>query len=50
MPAQQITPEYQPKKRRIIGNRKQIVAARKAEAAKALFDRIEVAMAGMCGL
>lgn len=28
--------EYQPKKRRIIGNRKQIVAARKAEAAKAL--------------
>ena len=44
MPAQQITPEYQPKKRRIIGNRKQIVAARKAEAAKALFDRIEVGM------
>ena len=36
--------EYQPKKRRIIGNRKQIVAARKAEAAKALFDRIEVGM------
>ena len=36
--------EYQPKKRRIIGNRKQIVAARKAEAAKELFDRIEVGM------
>lgn len=36
--------EYQPKKRRIIGNRKQIIAARKAEAAKALFDRIEVGM------
>lgn len=36
--------EYQPKKRRIIGNRKQIIAARKAEAAKELFDRIEVGM------
>ncbi len=36
--------EYQPKKRRIIGNRKQIIAERKAEAAKALFDRIEVGM------
>ena len=36
--------EYQPKKRRIIGNRKQIIVARKAEAAKELFDRIEVGM------
>lgn len=36
--------EYQPKKRRIIGNRKQIIVARKAESAKELFDRIEVGM------
>ena len=36
--------EYQPKKRRIIGNRKQIIVERKAEAAKELFDRIEVGM------
>lgn len=36
--------EYQPKKRRIIGNRKQIIVAKKAEAAKELFDRIEVGM------
>lgn len=39
-----ILTEYQPKKRRIIGNRKQIIVARKAEAAKALFERIEVGM------
>ena len=39
-----ILTEYQPKKRRIIGNRKQIIVARKAEAAKELFDRIEVGM------
>jgi 4-hydroxy-3-methylbut-2-enyl diphosphate reductase len=39
-----ILTEYQPKKRRIIGNRKMIIAARKAEAAKALFERIEVGM------
>ena len=39
-----ILTEYQPKKRRIIGNRKQIIIARKAEAAKELFDRIEVGM------
>ena len=39
-----ILTEYQPKKRRMIGNRKQIIVARKAEAAKELFDRIEVGM------
>ena len=39
-----ILTEYQPKKRRIIGNRKQIIVARKAEVAKELFDRIEVGM------
>ena len=39
-----ILTEYRPKKRRIIGNRKQIIVARKAEAAKELFDRIEVGM------
>lgn len=39
-----ILTEYQPKKRRIIGNRKQIIVARKAEAARELFDRIEVGM------
>ena len=39
-----ILTEYQPKKRRVIGNRKQIIVARKAEAAKELFDRIEVGM------
>ena len=39
-----ILTEYQPKKRRIIGNRKQIIVARKAVAAKELFDRIEVGM------
>ena len=39
-----ILTEYQPKKRRIIGNRKQIIVARKAEAAKELLDRIEVGM------
>ncbi|MGN0436416.1 MAG: bifunctional 4-hydroxy-3-methylbut-2-enyl diphosphate reductase/30S ribosomal protein S1 [Wujia sp.] len=34
--------EFNPKKRRIIGNRKKIVAARKAEEAKKLFDSIKV--------
>ncbi|MBR6222331.1 MAG: bifunctional 4-hydroxy-3-methylbut-2-enyl diphosphate reductase/30S ribosomal protein S1 [Lachnospiraceae bacterium] len=37
-----IISEFNPKKRRIIGNRKQILVERKAEAAKALFDRISV--------
>ena len=32
--------EYNPKRRRYIGNRKQLVAARKAELQKALFERI----------
>ncbi len=36
--------EYNPKKRRVIGSRKQVLLARKAEAQKALFDRIEVGM------
>ena len=34
--------EFNPKKRRIIGNRKKLVAAEKAEAAKKLFDTIKV--------
>ncbi len=34
--------EFNPKKRRIIGNRKKLVAAKKAEAAKKLFDSIKV--------
>ncbi len=34
--------EFNPKRRRVIGDRKQIVAARKAEMQKALFERIEV--------
>lgn len=34
--------EFNPKKRRIIGNRKKLVVARKAEAAKKLFDSIKV--------
>ena len=34
--------EFNPKKRRVIGNRKQLVAAQKAEMAKALFERINV--------
>ncbi|MBR4514897.1 MAG: bifunctional 4-hydroxy-3-methylbut-2-enyl diphosphate reductase/30S ribosomal protein S1 [Lachnospiraceae bacterium] len=34
--------EFNPKKRRVIGNRKQLIAARKAEMAKALFERINV--------
>ncbi|MCR5829258.1 MAG: 30S ribosomal protein S1, partial [Lachnospiraceae bacterium] len=34
--------EFNPRKRRIIGDRKQILAARKAEAMKALFERIHV--------
>ena len=34
--------EFQPKKRRIIGNRKKIVSAQKAEAAKKLFESIAV--------
>ncbi len=36
--------EFNPRKRRIIGNRKQIIVERKAAAAKELFDRIEVGM------
>ncbi len=36
--------EFNPKRRRIIGDRKQILLERKAEAKKALFDRIEVGM------
>lgn len=34
--------EFNPKKRRIIGNRKKLVAAKKAEDAKKLFDSIKV--------
>ena len=34
--------EYNPKKRRIIGNRKQLLVAEKAELAKQLFERIKV--------
>ena len=34
--------EFNPRKRRIIGNRKQLMAARKAEMQKALFERIQV--------
>ena len=34
--------EFNPRKRRIIGDRKQILAARKAEAMKALFEKIHV--------
>ena len=34
--------EFNPKKRRIIGNRKKLVAAKKAEAAKKLFESINV--------
>ena len=34
--------EFNPKKRRVIGNRKQLVASQKAEMAKALFERIKV--------
>lgn len=37
-----IITEYNPKKRRIIGNRKKVVIARKAELAKKLFDSIHV--------
>ena len=33
---------FNPRKRRIIGNRKQLMAARKAEMQKALFERIQV--------
>lgn len=36
--------EFNPKKRRIIGNRKKLIQERKAAAAKELFDRIEVGM------
>ena len=36
--------EYNPKKRRVIGSRKQLLAAKKAEMQKALFDKIEVGM------
>ena len=36
--------EYNPKKRRVIGSRKQLLAAKKAELQKALFDKIEVGM------
>jgi ribosomal protein S1 len=34
--------EYNPKKRRVIGSRKQVLVARKAEMQKALFERIQV--------
>lgn len=34
--------EFNPKKRRVIGNRKQLMVARKAELAKKLFDSIKV--------
>lgn len=37
-----IITEFNPRKRRIIGNRKQLLLDRKAEQKKALFDRIEV--------
>ena len=37
-----IVTEFQPKKRRIIGDRKQLLVARKAEAMKKLFDTIKV--------
>lgn len=36
--------EFNPRKRRIIGDRKQLVAAKKAELSKALFERIEEGM------
>ncbi len=36
--------EFNPKKRRIIGNRKKLVVEQKAEAAKELFARIEIGM------
>ena len=39
-----ILTEFNPKKRRIIGNRKKLVVEQKAEAAKELFARIEVGM------
>ncbi|MCI9486174.1 MAG: 30S ribosomal protein S1 [Lachnospiraceae bacterium] len=34
--------EFNPRKRRVIGNRKQLLLARKAEMQKALFERIEI--------
>ncbi len=34
--------EFNPRKRRVIGNRKQLLLARKAELQKALFERIEI--------
>ena len=37
-----VVTEFQPKKRRIIGDRKQLLVARKAEAMKKLFDTIKV--------
>ena len=37
-----VVTEFNPKKRRIIGNRKKLVVAKKAEAAKKLFDSIKV--------
>ncbi len=36
--------EFNPRKRRIIGNRKKLIVEKKAAAAKALFERIEVGM------
>ena len=36
--------EFNPKKRRIIGNRKKLIVERKAAAAKELFEKIEVGM------
>ena len=36
--------EFNPRKRRVIGNRKQLMLAKKAEMQKALFERIEVGM------
>ena len=37
-----VIPEFDPKKRRVIGNRKSLIVAQKAEAQKALFDKIAV--------
>ncbi len=36
--------EFNPRKRRIIGNRKKLIVEKKAAEAKALFDRIEIGM------
>lgn len=39
-----VVTEFNPKKRRIIGNRKKLIVERKAAAAKELFEKIEVGM------